>query len=234
MIDDADRAGSSQDNFVDAVVTACRELGLSLSADQTERMWRHYALMVEENRCTNLTRITDPVQAAVKHYADSLALLPWAHETVLADAYVLDVGTGAGFPAVPLAICRPAWRILAIDSTKKKMDFVATAAASLGLDCLSVQHARARELAGHVAPFDLVTCRAVADLVKCLREVRRLIAGGGWLVCYTSPRTLDRLTPSQRAQADRLGFEPPHRHGYRLILPDGHIDRVLTVWQRRT
>ncbi len=233
MTDDANRTESRRTDFIDAIVAACGELGLSLNAEQTEGMWRHYGLMLEENRRTNLTRITDPVQAAVKHYADSLASLPWADEAVLADAYVLDVGTGAGFPAVPLAICRPAWRILAIDSAKKKADFVGSAAASLGLDGLSVQHARARELAGHVAPFDLVTCRAVADLVKCLREVRRLIAGGGWLVCYTTPQALDRFTPSQRAQANRLGFEPLHRHDYRLILADGHIIRVLAIWQRR-
>ncbi len=221
--------------FTDALSAACRGLDLSVSEDQAETMWRHYSLMVAANRHTNLTRITAPAQAAVKHYADSLALLSWARacDAISSGARVLDVGTGAGFPAVPLAVCQPEWRFLAVDSTRKKATFVGDAAAALALDHLSVRHARARELAGHVEPFELVTCRAAGDLLTYFRETRRLIAPGGWVVCYTTPNAFTGLTPAKRRQAERMGFDPPHRHDYPLVSADQRIDRVLAAWQRR-
>lgn len=225
-------SGDARVLFGKALQAACGELGLTLDADETEPLWQHYSLMVSANRTTNLTRITAPAEAAVKHYADSLALLPWADELVSRDATLLDVGTGAGFPAVPLAVCRLDWRIVAVDSTRKKASFVARAAASLGLDHVSVQQVRARELAGRAEPFELVTCRAVADLVGCARETRRLVAPGGWLVCYSTPRAVESLTESQAGQIQRMGFGPLQRHEYRLVTKSESLDRVLAIWQR--
>lgn len=219
--------------FADALSTACRALGLSPDDDVVEALWRHFGLMVEANRRANLTRITTPADAAVKHYADSLALLTWSEDKVPASARVLDVGTGAGLPAVPLAACRPNWRVTAIDGTARKAGFVADAAATLGLSNLTARQARARELAGQVEPFDLITCRAVAAPLDCLREARRLVRNGGWIVCYTTPRTLDGLTPAEQRRVQRLGFESAERHDYALVTRDERIAHALAAWQRR-
>ncbi len=218
--------------FADALTAACHGLGLSLTEEQLGAMQEHYRLMLQANRRMNLTRITSPEQAAVKHYADSLALLAWAPPGVVAEARVLDVGTGAGFPALPLAICRPTWRVLAVDSTRKKADFVASVAAALALGNLSVQAVRARELSGRVEPFGLVTSRAVSDPLACLRETRRLVTPGGWVVCYTTPSVHDGLSGSEVARAERMGFQPPQRHDYVLTVQDDRIDRVLSAWRR--
>jgi 16S rRNA (guanine527-N7)-methyltransferase len=232
MTTDAPRSAPAQAEFLNSLTMACGEFGVSLTPQQTEAMWRHFCLMVEANRRVNLTRITAPDQAAVKHYADSLALPPWADRTLPSAVRMLDVGTGAGLPAVPIAICRSQWEILAVDRTRKKTDFVFAAAAALGLTNLTVRHARARELVGGTEPFDLVTCRAVGDALDCLAEARRLVAVGGYFVCYATPRTLVDLVPRHNRRIARLGFGPVEGYDYRLLLGEQHIDRVLAVWRR--
>ncbi|MBN1342985.1 MAG: 16S rRNA (guanine(527)-N(7))-methyltransferase RsmG [Phycisphaerae bacterium] len=232
MVFPHDDVGPECTEFTNTLHAACRELGISLEQNQTARLWQHFTLMLSANRHINLTRITAPAQAAVKHYADSLALLTWAEQASPSTPSVLDVGTGAGFPAVPLAVCRPAWSILAIDSTRKKTDFLAAAAATLDLQRLAVRHVRARELAGQTDPFDLVLCRAVGGVIDCLRETRRLLPPGGNLVLYATPRAAHDLTPAKQRQIERLGFDPAHRHPYRLIAPGEEIERELLIWRR--
>ena len=111
--------------FEEALLAACSAIRLSLTEPQRELMLAHYRRVVEANRHFNLTRITSPADAAVKHYVDSLTLMasPWVEAD--RSLTVVDVGTGAGFPAVPLAIMCPQWQILAIDGTGKKARFVA-------------------------------------------------------------------------------------------------------------
>lgn len=232
MVAQAQGSGDARRSFQHDLVRACRALDLSLGDDQLERMWRHYTLMVAANRTTNLTRITAPDQAAVKHYADSLALLACCHDRLDENLRLLDVGTGAGFPAVPLAICRPDWQVTAVDSTAKKATFVQQVAGELALANLTVQCVRGRELAGRAVPFDVVTCRAVADLIACLRQTRRLVAPGGCTVCYTTPAKVAGLASADRRQAERLGFMPPEQHDYRLVLAAGTIRRSLVIWSR--
>jgi 16S rRNA (guanine527-N7)-methyltransferase len=219
--------------FDRALSIACDDVGLALNRDQAGLLWHHYELVLRTNRQINLTRITAPADAAVKHYADSLAIVPWARKLIPRAARVLDVGTGAGFPAVPLAVCCPEWQVLAVDGTRKKADFLSAAAAELGLGNLTAKHARAHELVGQVQPFDLVTCRAVGDVVSNARETRRLVAAGGSLACYTTPRALSRLMPAQQTQIGRMGFGPLETRVYHLILGEEIIEHALAIWPRR-
>jgi 16S rRNA (guanine527-N7)-methyltransferase len=225
--------GTARAEFTRVLAAACNGIGLLLSASQVDLLWRHFELLLQTNRQINLTRITAPADAAVKHYADSLAVVPWARKVVPPGARVLDVGTGAGFPAVPLAVCCPDWHIVAVDGTRKKADFLATTAAELGLGNLTVKHARARKLAGQVEPFHLIACRAVGDLLSNAKETKRLVAVGGWLVCYTTPRALRNVTPSQARQIIRLGFGPLKSETYHLPLGHDVIEHALAMWQRR-
>jgi len=133
--------------FSTALTNAAGALGLRLEEHHLARMWRHFELVVEANRRFNLTRITAPADAALKHYADSLALLATRWVDSDRPLSVLDVGTGAGFPAVPLAIVCERWGVMAIDGTGKKARFVAEAAAVLGLANLEARHTRAADLA---------------------------------------------------------------------------------------
>jgi len=171
------------DSFVEALLAALARWDEPVSETQLDQLRAHYEAMVETNRSMNLTRITDPVEAAAKHYADSLALLGWLRNRKIEVESVLDVGTGAGFPAVPLAAMRPRWEVTAIDAARKKTEFVARTVAATRLTNLHVEHAHA----AHWQPgrrFQIVVARALAPLAKCLALSARHVMPRGWVVVY--------------------------------------------------
>lgn len=187
--------------------------------DRISQLFAHYAAVVEANARFNLTRITDPLEAAVKHYLDSLALLPWMNDERRTVRSVLDVGTGAGFPAVPLAVMAPNLQVTAIDATRKKADFLADAAQRMGLSQLEVLQARAEHWrVGR--RFDVVTGRAVASLADFLSWTAHLVRAGGFIVAYKTART----SPDEHADATRvgaqLGLRPDDPFEYELRLGD--------------
>jgi len=214
--------------FYAAFQQAAAALGLVIDAARQERMFAHYLRVVQTNKQFNLTRITAPAEAAVKHYADSLALLAMPGFQPAQPLNVLDLGTGAGFPAVPLAIVCEAWSITAIDSTGKKAHFVKGVVESLGLTNLRVRHARGSDLAregGH--QFDVVLLRAVTKLDQGLTEAAPLVRQGGCIVFYKTPHIeAEELESAERAAAQH-GFQ--HGAHFDLMLPsdDGFIARRL-------
>lgn len=230
-------------------------LGGAVEPRQVDRMYQHLNLVLLANEDFNLTRITDPAEAAVKHVADSLAILPWAarHFALQApteplspasgtqdsalSAYgrfrVLDMGTGAGYPSIPIAICRPDWTVTAIDPSGKKIRFVARAAAELGLHNLMAEQIQAREWHGRVAPFDLVVSRAMGDLATCIREGARLLAPGGCIVSYHA----EELTPEESKAAaqmqKRYKMQQVDSFEYTLPAPKKSVTRRLIVIGRQ-
>ena len=154
-------------------------LGLSLREDQIDRLCRFGALLLKQNQVMNLTAITEPTAVARLHFLDSLALL---REEALAGKTLIDIGCGAGFPGVPLAIAVPEARVTLLDSLQKRVNWLKTVLPQLEVpaDCVA---ARAEEyVAQHREQFDLVTSRAVARLnvlaELCLPYVR---VGGRFL-----------------------------------------------------
>lgn len=140
------------------------KLGISVSSEQLERFEKLTELLVEQNKTMNLTAITDPDGIAVKHFADSISILSAVEFEK--GAKVLDVGTGAGFPGIPLLIMRPDLDLTMLDSTAKKLRYVADTVNSLGLTA-NVLHSRAEEAAQkseYRESFDIVCSRAVAAL----------------------------------------------------------------------
>ncbi len=134
-----------------------------LSAETVERLALLCDRLLTVNESMNLTAIKDPTEIAVKHIADSLSLAPY----LPFGARLLDVGCGAGFPSLPLAITRPDLRIISLDSTAKKLTFVAEAAALCGAKNLSTLCGRAEDFAHQSLfreSFDAVCARAVANL----------------------------------------------------------------------
>ena len=139
-------------------------LGIPLTPAQLAQFDLYAQLLVEWNEKMNLTAITDPREIVVKHFVDSLTLLTAV--TPPQNATLADVGTGAGFPSVPVHIVRPDLRLTLIDSLQKRLTFLAALSQALGQQNTCV-HARAED-AGRAAPhreaYDLVTARAVANL----------------------------------------------------------------------
>lgn len=138
-------------------------LGIALDDTALNRFDRYAELLVETNKHFNLTAIKEPEEIAVKHFADSVSLFSALH--IPEGANVLDIGTGAGFPGVPLLIVRPDLKVTMVDSTGKKLAFVRSTLEDLGLEA-QVIHGRAEELGrGELREsFDIVTSRAVAAL----------------------------------------------------------------------
>ena len=130
--------------------------------ERAEKLFKLTTIMLEVNKTMNLTAITDMRAVILKHYADSLTVSPFIPE----GARVIDIGCGAGFPTLPLAVFRPDIQILAIDGTAKRIDYVKDTANKLGLDNVKAVAARAEELAaGELREsFDVSTARAVAAL----------------------------------------------------------------------
>ncbi|MCH9003166.1 MAG: 16S rRNA (guanine(527)-N(7))-methyltransferase RsmG [Planctomycetes bacterium] len=191
----------------------------------------HFESVLEANSRMNLTRITDPTEAAVKHYADSLALLLWIRDRGIEVGTVLDVGSGAGFPAVPLAVMRPDWQVTALDGTAKKIGFVEGVAETLGLPNLRAVHAHSTHWRdGWTA--DVVTVRAVAKLAKCMRDTVDLVAPNGWLVAYkTADIGDDELSAAQLQCADG-GFRSEPAFEYELPLKDDRLQRALYSFRK--
>ena len=146
------------------LISDAERLGISLTDEQLCRFEKLSELLIEQNKTMNLTAITDPDGIAVKHFADSISVLTAAemHE----GARVLDVGTGAGFPGIPLLIMRPDLDLTMIDSTAKKLKYVENTVNELGLAATTL-HTRAEEAGQskeYREKFDFVCSRAVAAL----------------------------------------------------------------------
>lgn len=212
---------------------ALAALGVACSQEHVDLFWRHFSAMCESNRTHNLTRITDPLEAAVLHYADSLALIAWADRNGVLHADVLDVGTGAGFPAVPLAIVRREWRVTAIDGTKKKVEFVRRIAAELAIGNLECVHAHGDHFKA-ARKFDIVTSRAVSDLAACLETAAKFLKPGGWAVTYKTAKLKDEEAKEGEATARRQGFRSLPSYGYQLTVKGETFERVLDIRQKRS
>ena len=149
-----------------------------------------YAILTVANQTVNLTRITSEEGFWLKHVADSLLLGAAFPDLVSRPLRVGDIGCGAGFPSLILAMAYPAWRVGAIDSVGKKTAFVASAAAGLGLDNLEVITGRTREMGFksiYQKRFDLLTARAVGPAPVIYGDARKLLADHGRWIFYKTP-----------------------------------------------
>ncbi|QKT03611.1 16S rRNA (guanine(527)-N(7))-methyltransferase RsmG [Ectothiorhodospiraceae bacterium 2226] len=148
-------------------------LGLAVDADAQAKLLDYVALLARWNRTYNLTAVRDPLEMVTRHLLDSLAVLPY-----LRGPRIVDVGTGAGLPGIPLAIAAPDHRYTLLDSNGKKTRFVTQAAAQLGLTQVEVVQARVEDYVPD-APFDTVVTRAFAELPRALAVAGHLCRTGG-------------------------------------------------------
>jgi 16S rRNA (guanine527-N7)-methyltransferase len=213
-------APSRKENDVSAVerlVADAGALGAPLTAAQAGQLLTLTAELASWNERFNLTAITEPGAMITHHLLDSLAVQP-----DLAGERIADVGTGAGFPGLPLAVANPARRFTLIDSTAKKIRFVEHMARLLRLDNVEALHARAEKLA--VPPFDTVVARAFAPLPELLERVTGL----------TGPATRVLAMKGKWPEQELADIAPPWRlrGSRRLQVPGLDAERCVLVLGR--
>ncbi len=162
-------------------------LGLDLSGESIDKLLRYVDLLITWNAAYNLSGITDPTEMVHRHIEDSLSILPSLRGT-----RVLDIGTGAGLPGVPLAVCLPDREFHLLDSNGKKMRFLFEVKSQLQLANVVLHHERAEDCTAE-PPFDAVLCRAVGSLGELVRLGGPLLTGDGVLLAMKSTPTASEL-----------------------------------------
>lgn len=200
--------------------------GVPLSKAAAESMRRFWRLVLETNEHTNLTRITDDRDAVLKHFIDSLTLLRWDYIGV--GARVVDVGTGAGFPGIPLKIARPDIHLVLVDSTLKRVRFLREATEALGLTGVEAVHARAEQLHGDGAfagRFDVATARAVARLDRLVGWCLPFVRSGGRFLAMKGPDVDEEIAEAAAPLREAGGrieaverFSLPEAAGERTVI----------------
>ena len=167
------KLGAQLPKLATMLAQAIDELGLTLSAQQQRTLLLYLDQLLLWNKAYNLTAITDPVEALIKHIIDCLAII-----TLLPSGSLLDIGTGAGLPAVIIAICQPERQCTALDSNQKKIRFIKQISSELGLTNMQPIASR---IEAHEASYEVVTSRAFASLIDFVEVAQPRLAENGYL-----------------------------------------------------
>lgn len=229
------------EHLVEQLIDELSQFGISLTQEQAQMLVSYLGLVIEKNKVVNLTRITNPSEAVTLHLVDSL--LPLASNSLHVDesSKILDMGTGAGFPGVPVAVVTGAQALL-VDSVRKKTDAVAEFVAALGLGNVSTRHSRLEELARELTSSqDVVFARAVARTNVLIEYATPFLSQNGVLVVEKGRPEDDEITEAEKAASlcglslvSRETFELPHDLGHREILIYKKVGKSKIKLPRRT
>lgn len=207
------------------LIRGAAQAGITIEAHQAALMAAHASALLDWNRKINLTAITDPVQVAIKHFLDAVLPLPY----IPSEGPLLDLGTGAGFPGIPLKIMRPAQCVTLLDASRKKINFVRHVLRMLKVPNITTIQARVEDLGKDVSCqgcFSAVVCRAFADLETIARLTAPVLSTDGRVFVYQGPGVYSEQAPAGIGRGS-CSFQLLASYPYTLpILGD---QRILTV-----
>lgn len=216
--------------LLDRLLAYADEAGTHLTALQAFLCSEHVRLMLEWNRRLNLTRITLPNQVILRHILDSLVPARWLPR----EGFALDVGSGAGFPGIPLKILHPALKMTLLDAQRKKISFLRVVLAELALENTWARQGRWEELGrtlegGLSAKFDLITVRALRPKPGHLAGLGGLLTARGVLAWWTGPGEGAEVFRGERPGGETV--ELAAVHAYRIPSLTGQ--RRILIWKHR-
>lgn len=184
--------------FKEELEKRAKQFQINLFEKEQNQFYQYMQLLLEWNTKINLTAITEPKEVLTKHFIDSISIVPYIEE----NAKVLDIGTGAGFPGIPLKIVLPQNHLTLLDSLNKRINFLNEVITSLKLEGIEAIHGRAEEFcrtAERRESYDIVTSRAVAKLNVLLEYMLPFVKIGGKCICMKSLEIDEELEDAKRA-----------------------------------
>lgn len=211
--------------WIQQIQNEANELHISLSEEQTEKFFNYMQLLLEWNEKINLTAITEPKEILQKHFIDSLTIYPYLTEK----STIIDVGTGAGFPGIPLKIVNPNHTVVLLDALNKRLNFLQEVIKQLELKEIKTIHARAEEGAKNKQyreMFDIAISRAVAPLNVLVEYVLPFVKIGGRCIAMKGNNAKEEIQNSQKA-IEVLGGEIEKIEKFKL--PNSEIERTVIL-----
>ena len=209
----------------------CQAFGVTLTDKQIEQFEKYYELLVEWNKVMNLTGITEFDEVMQKHFVDSVAAAEYVEMEKINS--LIDVGTGAGFPGIPLKIVYPHLQVTLLDSLNKRIKFLDEVVDNLGLTGIETVHGRAEDAAKKAEyreQFDLSVSRAVANLASLTEYCLPFVKVGGKFVSYKSVSVDEEITQSKKA-VYVLGGEIGKVEKFNL--PESDMERSLVIIEKK-
>lgn len=191
---------------VDMLIEGAKEWGIFLEMFHVEHFQKYYALLLEWNQKMNLTAITEESEVVIKHLLDSLSVVKSGK--IKWEEKIIDVGTGAGFPSIPLKIVFPKLKATLLDSSKKRITFLEEVINKLGINGIELIHGRAEDIGKDIKyreQFDLSVARAVAPLNVLLEYTLPFVQVGGYFIALKGREVEEEIKSSQKALKELKG-----------------------------
>jgi len=219
------------------IIDGAGKLGIEVSEEQAALFAAHAREMVLWNRRINLTALTEPFEMAIKHYLDSIVAVPF----IKPKASLLDVGSGGGFPGIPLKIMLPTVKMTLLDARRKRVSFLKHIIRSLDLVDVQALHDRLERMIDMLTSeggFDVIVSRAFSDLELFATNALPLLNPGGYLVAYKGKRGdkldaeisgLAKLAIPGGKGKQHMGGLRPHIDIQAFVLPGLEMERTLVI-----
>ena len=211
--------------FKEKLEKQAKEIGMHLTSKQLDSFWKYKELLLQWNEKMNLTAITDEDEIIQKHFIDSLTIVPYIHQ----DISLIDIGTGAGFPGIPIKIVNEDMNITLMDSLNKRLIFLEEVVKNLKLEKIDIVHARAEEGGKDLKyrqMFDVAVSRAVAPMNVLLEYLLPFVKIGGKCICMKGSNAKEELEDAKKA-IEVLGGKIEKIQ--RFSLPNSDIERNIFI-----